>query len=145
MAQVDLLGHLVAGNILMTERYEADRLHRVPRTWDYHRVHRFSPPRIGHPEDGGFQDGRVFVEDFFDLGTVDVLAARDDHIFGAIDEENIALGMHVTEIPTVIPAVTEGRGGLLGFVPVSWHDIRATHDHFADLARRQVVATQGND
>src|SRR5712692_12097269 len=119
--------------MLTTESDEANRIHRVPRTRDHNRMHRFPPRRIGHPEDSGFQDSRMLVEDFFDLGTVDVLAAGDDHILGAINQEDVALGMHATEIPTVIPPVTEGVGGLLGFIPVALHDIRATHDNLANL------------
>src|SRR5215813_11780479 len=122
--------------MLTTERNEVYRIHLVPRTWDHNRVHRFTPRRIGHPEDGGFQDSRMLVEDFFDLGTVDVLAAGDDHILGTIDEENVALSIHATEIAAVIPPMTESVGGLFRFVPVALHDIRAAHDDFADLAWR---------
>src|SRR5215468_2362179 len=98
--------------MLTTESKKAHRLHRVSRSWDHHRVYRFPPCRIRHSEDGGFQDSRVFVEDFFDLGAIDVLAAGDDHILDAIDEENVALGIHTTEVSTVIPPMTEGIGGL---------------------------------
>ena len=63
----------------------------------------------------------------------------------AIDEENVALGIHATEIAAVIPPVPEGVGGLLGFIPVALHDVWATHDNLANLARRQVVATGIDD
>src|SRR5262249_8303652 len=141
----NLLGHLIAGYILTTESDEADRIHLVPRTWDHHRVHRFSPGRIGHTEDGGFQDSRVLVEDFFDLGAIDILAAGDNHILGTINQENVALGIHATEIAAVIPPMTESVGSLLGFMPVALHDMRAAHDHFANLVRWQVVATGVDD
>src|SRR5262245_24750862 len=118
--------------MLTTERNEVYCIHRLPRTWDYNRVYRFPPRRVGYPENGSFQDRWVLVEDFFDLGTVDVLTTGDDHVLGTINEENVALGIHTTEIAAVIPPVTQGVGGLFGFVPVALHDIRATHDDFAN-------------
>jgi len=103
------------------------------------------PCRIGHSEDSGFQNRRVLVEDFFDFGTVDVLTTGDDHILGAIDEENVALGIHTTEVSAVIPPMTESIGGLLGFVPVALHDIGATYNNLANPPRWQVVATGSDD
>src|SRR5215475_14524285 len=119
--------------MLTTESNETNRIHFVPRTWDHNRVYCFPPRCIRHPEDRGFQDGRVLVEDFFDLSTVDILAAGDNHILGAIDEENVALSIHITEVPTVIPPAAQGIGGLLGFVPVTLHDVGAAHDDLANL------------
>src|SRR5262249_18326563 len=133
-----------AGNMLTTESHEAYRLHRMSRSWDHNCVYRFPPYRIGHSEDNGFQDGRVFVEDFFDFGAIDVLAAKDDHILNAIDEENIALSIHTTEVSAMIPPMTQGVGGLLGFVPVALHDIGATDNNLAKSPRWQVVTT-GSD
>src|SRR5262245_43809773 len=131
--------------MLTTESNKAHRLHRVSRSWDHNRVYRFPPCRIGHSEDGDFQDGWMFVEDFFDLGAIDVLTTGDDHILGTIDEENVALGIHTTEVSAMIPSMTEGIGGLLGFVPVALHDIGATYNDLANPPRWQVVATGVND
>ena len=83
-----MLGDLVAGNMLTTESNEADRIHRVSRTWDHNRMHRFPPHRIGHAEDGGFQDGRVLVEQVRD---------KIMPVQGARPGESIVVGEHPYE------------------------------------------------
>jgi len=117
----------------------------VSRTRDHDRVHRFAPLRIGHAEDGGFQDGRVLVEDLFDLGAVHVLAAGDAHVVGAVDQEQVALVVQVAEVPAVIPPMTEDRSGRLGLVPVTRHDVGAAHDDLADLPRRHFLVALVED
>src|SRR5262245_32276594 len=142
---VDPLGHLVAGDAFTAEGDERGRVHLVSRTGHHNRVHRFSPHRIGYAEDRSFQHRRVLVENLFDLGAVDVFTAGDDHVLGAIDEEEVALSVHETEIPGAIPPGPEDGRRLLGFVPVPRHDVGATHDDLADFTGRQLVVALVED
>ena len=51
---------------------------------------RFAQPLVGHAEHGGFGDVGVLVDRRFDLGAVDVLAAAQHHVLGAVDDEHVA-------------------------------------------------------
>jgi hypothetical protein len=42
---------------------------------------------MGYPDHGGFADCGVFVEDFFDFAWVDVVAAADNDVLFAVDDE----------------------------------------------------------
>ena len=70
----------------------------------------------------------------FDFGRIDVFAAADDHVFQTIGNEDEAVLVHVGAVTGMHPAVLQGGCGLLGFVPVALHHIRAPHDHFAHRA-----------
>src|SRR5262245_38341687 len=87
----------------------------------------------------------MLVENLFDLVAVDVLAAGDDHVLGAIDEEEIALSVHEAEIPAAIPPGPEDGRRLLGFVPIPRHDVGATYDDLADLTWRQLAVALVED
>jgi hypothetical protein len=51
-------------------------------------------------------------EHLFDLGEVDVEAARDDHVLRAVDDEKVVVGIDVADVSGVMPAVPRSlRGG----------------------------------
>src|SRR5215831_12501306 len=145
VAQVNLFGHFIARYILMTEGNEGGRIDRLSGTGHHDPVHRLTPLRIRHPEHGRLEHRRVLVEHFFHFGAVDVLASRDDHVADTVHQEKVALGVHVTEITTVIPAVAQRLGGLGGFVPIPLHNIRAAYHDLANLSRRPLVAIGAED
>ena len=49
------------------------------------------------------------VDGLLDLGRVDVLAAGDDHVLGAVDDEDVASASQVGEVAGPHPAVAQGR------------------------------------
>ena len=53
----------------------------------------------------------MVVEDVLDLDAVDVLAAADQHVLGAVDDEAEALLVEPREVAGLDPAVDEGLGG----------------------------------
>ena len=60
--------------------------------------HDLAPLGVGHADHRGVADGRVREQLGFDLGGIDVDAARDDEVRGAVGEEEVAV---VVEVPDV--------------------------------------------
>ena len=56
----------------------------------------------------------VVVERLLDLPRVDVVAAADDHVLHAVDDEEVAVLVAVAEVAGVEPAAPHGLGGGLG-------------------------------
>ena len=80
------------------------------------------------------------VEGLLDLGAVHVLAAGDDHVLGAVEQEQVAVVVEAADVARPVPPVAQGGRGLLGLVPVAGHDVRALHRDLAGLAVGQRIA-----
>ena len=115
---------------------------RRPRPEHDDGLERLAPGRVGDAEDGALEHGRVAVEARLDLGRVDVLAAADHHVLGAVDDVDEAVLVprrHVAG-PHPAAAVAEDLGGEVGPAPVADHVRRALDDDLADgraVARRR--------
>src|SRR5215210_2852925 len=81
----------------------------------------------------------VLVEHLLDLARVDVVAAADDQVLLAVDDEEVAVLVHAGHVAGVEPAAAHAVLRGLGPAPVALHDVVAADDDLADLARRQVV------
>ena len=68
-----------------------------------------------------------------DVARVDVEAARDDHVLGAVDDAQEAVGIAHGNVAGMQPAALEGFGGQLG-IAVAVHHQRPLHDDFARLS-----------
>ena len=66
-------------------------------------------------DDGGFQDGRVAVEDVLDLDRRDVLAAGDDDVLRAVLDLDVAVGVGDREVAGVEPAPAKASSVAVGF------------------------------
>src|SRR3712207_5380400 len=85
-----------------------------------------------------FRSGRllhrgVLVEDLLDLARVDVVAAADDHLLLAVDDEEVAVLVDLAHVARPEPAVVveDLFGGVL-LVPVALHDVVALDGDLAD-------------
>src|SRR5207302_5868003 len=85
---------------------------------------------------GHFQHRIVLVEDAFDLGAGDVLAARHDHVLEPIDDEEVAVVVSDADVARVEPAAGERGGGRVRIAPVALEDLWPAHDDLAALSRR---------
>ena len=112
-----------------------------------HRVDRLAPALVGDPEDRGLQHERVGVEGLLDLGAVHVLAAGDDHVLRAVEQEQVAVVVEAAHVAGPVPAVAQHRRGLLRLVPVAGHDVRALHGHLTGLTvgQRSAVGAADHD
>ena len=82
----------------------------------------------------------MLVEDLLDLARVDVVAAADDQLLLAVDDEEVAVLVDLAHVAAVEPAVDDGLLGRLLAVPVALHDVVALDDDLADLALLDLVA-----
>ena len=84
-------------------------------------------------------------QDVLDLGRIDVLAAGDQHVLGAVDDRDEAVGVDRGDVAGVQPAVDDRLGGRLGPVPVAEHHVGPRHQDLAVLARIAVGAVLADD
>src|SRR5580693_8244500 len=77
---------------------------------DDHGVHGLAPHRIGPPDDSDLGHGRVIGEHGLHLRRVDVLAAADDHVLGAVHDVEVAVGGQPADVPGPVPAARRERG-----------------------------------
>src|SRR3546814_156153 len=80
------------------------------------------------------------VESAFDLDAINILAASDQHVLRAVENEDEAFLVDTHEIAGVEPAIGDGGGGRLGLVPIAFDDIRPFDPKLADLTGRQGLA-----
>ena len=86
------------------------------------------------------------VEGALDLGGVDVLAARDDHVLDAVVDVEIAVRVHVACVAGADPALgVLGLRGRLGVVVVAGHVVAREDRDLADLADGQFVSVRIDD
>src|SRR5262249_48103552 len=94
---------------------------------------------VRHADDRGVHHRRVLVEDVLDLDAVDVLAAADEHVLGAVDDVAEALVVDAGEVAGLHPAVDERLARGLGLVPVALDHLRPLGPERAALAARQLL------
>src|SRR5581483_5062915 len=96
---------------------------------------------VGDAEHGDVHHRGVLEERRFHLGGVDVLAAADDHVLGAVRDVDEALVVEAGDVAGAQPtAVDERVGRRLRLVPVALDDVRPPHPQLPGLADGQVVA-----
>src|SRR5258707_14801720 len=79
---------------------------------------------------------RVLHQNGLYLEGVDVLTARDDHVFDAVRKIDITLCVHTAPIPGMHPAASNGCGGRVGAVPKYVQDTPASKCDFSHFAPR---------
>src|SRR5437660_566882 len=77
-----------------------------------------APTLVGPTDDGHLEHGVVLVEHPFDLGAGDVLAAGDDHVLQAVDNEQVAVLVTHADVAGVEPAAGERLLGRRRVAPV---------------------------
>ena len=96
---------------------------------------------MGHGDDRGLADGLVLVEDLLDLARVHVVAAADDQLLLAVDDEEVAVLVDLGHVAGLEPAVlVDGLLRLLLALPVALHHVVALDGDLADLALVDLVA-----
>ena len=66
---------------------------------------------------------RMGVEAVFDLDTINILAAPDDDVLGAIDNVAKSFRIHARQITRAHPSVEEGGSGRFGVAPIALHHL----------------------
>ena len=98
------------------------------------------PFRIGAADHGGFGDAGMRDQHALDLGRIDVLAARDDHVLLAVVDEEMPVGVARADVAGMIPAVAQRLGGRRRVAPVLEEHVRPAHHDLAGDAGRDLAA-----
>jgi len=86
-----------------------------------------------------FKHHRMGEQNLLQLSGVDVGAARDDQVLGAILEGEEAFTIGKSHIAGPEPAVAQGFGIGLGVIPIAAHDAIRAGYHLADFASRKLT------
>ena len=136
----EVLRRLVAGQARPAERGEVVGVDAVSLARHDRSDHRLDPLRVGDAEHGDLANRGMPIEHFLDFAAGDVLPAGFDHVLHSIDHGDATVGVHHPDVAAVEPAVAEGRGGLVRFVPVAERGVRAAvHDLALDARRHRFV------
>src|SRR3546814_17772416 len=83
---------------------------------DDNRLHALAPSRVGHADHRDAGNGRMGRKHILDLGRIDILAARNDHVLSPIDAIITAFLVSARDISRAGPDLRtdERRGGTEG-------------------------------
>ena len=123
-------GYLYAATRSFVHALSSSGSSAAPGTRHHDRGDVLAEHLVRHADDGRFEDRRVLVQHLLDLARVDVVAAADDHLLLAIDEEQVAVLVEVAEITGGEPALAVDRGRRrVRVVPVAADDRRSAELH----------------
>src|ERR1035438_3817488 len=134
---LDLLGGLDAAESFLDEGAHLILRHGLAGAQLHDRGDPLAPFLVGQSDDRAVLHGRMGQQHLLDFGGVDVEAAGDDHVFGAVDDEQVIVVVEVADIPGVVPSVPGGFPGGLRVLVVARHDQRTAGDDLAALARAE--------
>src|SRR5260221_2588118 len=95
--------------------------------------HQLAPLGVRDCEPRRLANRRMLVQYRFDFAAIDVLATCDDHVFQAIEDVEVALGIPIANVAGPEEPVTERARGLVRAVPVAAHDVRAARHQLPRL------------
>src|SRR6266849_49495 len=104
-----------------------------------HGMNLFAANLVETADDGSGLDTRVLEQYVLDLARVDVLAAANDHVLLAVDEEVVAVLVDVADVSGVQPSAAKCLGSCLRIAEIAQHDVRAAEADLAELALRDLV------
>src|SRR6185436_11692931 len=142
----DVFRHLVVSQRDLELGADGRDVERYPRLRFDHRHQGLAELRVGNAEHGAVMHARYRMQRGLDLGRIDVDAARDHHVALAIADEDIAVGVDVTDIARGDEAVAIDLGTLFRLVVIG--EVRIAGDariDFADLALRQFFAVVADE
>src|SRR5579883_80923 len=98
-----------------------------------------APARIGLRNNGHFEYAGVRGDHSLNLGGVDILAARDEHILLASDDVIIAFAITTYQVASMPPAAAVGFRRGLGMLPIARAHMRTGQDQLTDFSRCNVT------
>src|SRR3546814_6357025 len=84
--KIDALRNLVARKKASSMRDKKGLIGWMALAHDDNRLHALAPSRVGHADHRDAGNGRMGRKHILDLGRIDILAARNDHVLGPIDD-----------------------------------------------------------
>src|SRR6267378_4152020 len=122
--ELDHLGDLERREAFLAECDDLLFRRRGSALQDNECLDRLTTVRVRDTDRRRFPDGRMHEEDFLDLPRIDVVAGTQDHVLLAVYDVEVAVFVHLRDVPRQKPSVSEDHRGFLGLVPVPLHDLR---------------------
>ena len=97
------------------------------------RLDTFAPNWVGNADHRDFIDRRVLEQDLLYFPWIDIIAAANDHIFLTVEQVEVALCIHHTDIAGMQPSSPQGLSRCLRPGPVPCHDNASSCDNFSNL------------
>src|SRR3546814_19868943 len=86
------------------------------------RLHALAPTGVGHAYYRDAANGRMGRKHILDLGRIDILAARNDHVLGPIDDIIEAFLVAARDISRAVPDIFDDLLCKLGLRPIAGRD-----------------------
>src|SRR5205807_8849459 len=112
---------LIAGQVLPAEGIYFLLSYRHARTQCYNRLDTFAPQWVGNTDHCDFVDRRVLEQDLLDLPRVDIIASANDHIFLTVEQVEVALCIHHTDIACMKTSPSQRLSRLVRSISVHRH------------------------
>src|SRR5215475_14384384 len=135
---LEMANLLIAGHALRYESRERVQVKRSACARHDEGFRSFARIRIRHACNATILYVRVLQHYGFQFRGRDAEALIFDHLLFAVDDVDKSLVVHPADVASVKPAIAQGARGLFRRVPVTFHDLRASHNYLAGLARRQI-------
>src|SRR3954447_3114219 len=87
----------------------------------------------------------MLVNNGFDLAAIDILSTRDDHVFHAVEDVEIAVRVAVANVAGSKHSVSKREPGLLGIVPVTAHNIGPARHELTTESRSELPSGLAHD
>src|SRR5258705_11744887 len=100
----------------------------------------FAPMRIRNCNDRAFSHTLVLEDRVLDFAGINVLAARDDHILQAIDDEDESVLVHPGAVAGMQPSVAQRSRCLFRLAPVTEHYTASALCNLSTRPARQYAA-----
>src|SRR5690606_26035051 len=150
----DILGHFDLVELVLEEGLEVGFTGRLAGLELDIGHRRLAAIFVGNADDIDLLDRVMGHQRLLDGARIDIEARADDEVLDAIDEEDIAVRVHVADIAGAQPALHEGLLVGLGILVIAGHDLRtldlqlaifADADHIAaiDIDEAEIGTRQG--
>src|SRR5919107_5576749 len=139
LAELDLLRHLVWGEFVAAVGDEVLLRQRATLFLNHEDLHRLSPVFVWHADGNALDDLGMLVEHLFDIPRIDLEAARVDDLLLAVDDVEVAVVVHASDVARVQPAVAQRVRCLLGHLPVAPHHLWTFQDELPRLPCRHLL------
>src|SRR6266567_4432212 len=140
------LQHLVLAELVLEKDLELVERERGRITLQFDEgLGRLPPIRILHADDADLFDGRMLEDGFLDHARIDVVAAAQQHVLGAVDDINITVFIHVADVAgTQEPVGGHYLGRRLRILPIAFHHVRTLDADLATLSQPHVFPVAGD-
>src|SRR5207247_1181483 len=129
----DFLWHFVIRQFFPHELLDDFFFKHHAVVWGDERNRLLAPARIRFADNRRLFHSRKLVNDFLDFSRIHIDTVDEQHVFLAISDKVVAIGVPVADVSRQEPPLAHHRGGFLGLVPVADHHVSAAHAQLADL------------